>query len=356
MGFGDKMKSWLKGCLESSKSSVLFNGSPTEEFPISKGVKQGDPLSPFLFIAVMEGLSAATRAACDTRIFHVLGNLPSYYLSLFVAPEGIIDTLENMRNQFLWEGSDEKKVIHWISWDKVTTSKKSDGLGVGTIKALNVALITKWWWSVRQTDSKQWSHLEMWANPGWIFHSKCSQIKMDYQTPLTNIKFHWIKEIPLKVSCFIWRAHLGKIPTAKELVKSRVSMENLTCQMCNEKEESVDHILVDCAYAKKVMERIMRWCKVNIHTGDLQAVSDVLNFANQWGTCTKKRKIFLAFCYSTLRRIRIAMNEKVFKKNQLLLEKVIEYIKYVTFLWVKNTTSRKSHRVYQICDLSLGEE
>ncbi|CAH1444977.1 unnamed protein product [Lactuca virosa] len=172
--------------------------------------------------------------------------------------------------------------------------------------------------------------------PDGSFTVNALRSRWDYRTPLTNKNFHWIKEIPLKVSCFIWRAQWGRIPTAKELVKRGVNMENLTCQMCNVKEETADHILVDCAYAKKVMEGVMRWCKVHTHMEDLQAVSDVLNLANKWGTCTKKRKIFLVICYSTLWRIWIARNEKVFKRNRLPPEKVIEYVKLVTFLWVKN--------------------
>lgn len=69
MGFGDKWRAWIKGCLESSKASVLINGNPTKEFSISKGVRQGDPLSPFLFIIVMEGLSAAMKVACEIGVF-----------------------------------------------------------------------------------------------------------------------------------------------------------------------------------------------------------------------------------------------------------------------------------------------
>lgn len=69
MGFGSKWRQWVHGCLHSSRASVLINGSPTCEFGISKGVRQGDPLSPFLFIIAMEGLNVVLEAAKVNGIF-----------------------------------------------------------------------------------------------------------------------------------------------------------------------------------------------------------------------------------------------------------------------------------------------
>ena len=69
MGFGHKWVKWIEECLISAKMSVLVNGSPTEEFPMRKGLRQGDPLAPFLFLIVVEGLHILVSEAEKKRLF-----------------------------------------------------------------------------------------------------------------------------------------------------------------------------------------------------------------------------------------------------------------------------------------------
>ncbi|RVX10542.1 LINE-1 retrotransposable element ORF2 protein [Vitis vinifera] len=65
MGFGSKWLGWMWSCISTAKFSVLVNGVSAGFFPSSKGLRQGDPLSPYLFVMGMEVLSNLIRRAVE---------------------------------------------------------------------------------------------------------------------------------------------------------------------------------------------------------------------------------------------------------------------------------------------------
>ncbi|CAK8537008.1 unnamed protein product [Lathyrus sativus] len=69
MGFGSLWRKWMDNLIFQSKMSVLVNGSPTKEFEVEKGLRQGDPLSPFLFVIVAEGLAGLVRKSQELGEF-----------------------------------------------------------------------------------------------------------------------------------------------------------------------------------------------------------------------------------------------------------------------------------------------
>jgi hypothetical protein len=75
MGFHSTWINWIRLCMSTSSFSILLNGSPFGMFSTSQGLRQRDPLSPFLFIIGTEVVS---------RLFHK--HLRGYKLAPSCAP------------------------------------------------------------------------------------------------------------------------------------------------------------------------------------------------------------------------------------------------------------------------------
>jgi hypothetical protein len=67
LGFSLPLVKWIMGCVSSTLFVVLINGSTSSFFKPSRGLRQGFPLSPYLFLLVAEGLSRLIKEAKRQR-------------------------------------------------------------------------------------------------------------------------------------------------------------------------------------------------------------------------------------------------------------------------------------------------
>jgi hypothetical protein len=67
-GFSPAWVDWILNLTSSTFFSILINGVPSLPFSPSRGIRQGDPLSPFLFIIMVEGLSDSSKHPLLTDI------------------------------------------------------------------------------------------------------------------------------------------------------------------------------------------------------------------------------------------------------------------------------------------------
>ena len=68
LGFGRKWIRWIMNCVTSASMSILLNGTPLKPFKMEKGLRQGGPLSPYLFILVSEMLVLFLKKANDMNL------------------------------------------------------------------------------------------------------------------------------------------------------------------------------------------------------------------------------------------------------------------------------------------------
>ncbi|KAL7593363.1 hypothetical protein Lser_V15G33806 [Lactuca serriola] len=466
MNFGTKWWSWIHGCPSSARISVLINGAATSEFSMERGIRQGDPLSPFLFIIVAEGLHIAMEEGKEIGIFEgiklpsqgpslshlqyaddviflgswsienaknlirilrcfelasglkinmlkskiygfgvqgcelelvawclncsigsipfiylglpigasmaravhwnpliakfqaklskwkaftlsfgghltlckaVLGSLGSFYFSMFKAPIKVIKMLEKIRMRFFWGGDLEKRKISWVAWDKTCASKERGGLGIGSLKAQNIAMLGKWWWrfkanpnsactvviksifgvdggfnkpSVARRKSGCWgviaslpkmlekdnisfvSHFQLVHNdnvPGSMKWSWDLDPSGTYSVPslrnyidptilpCSDEKWQWNPLIPGKLNILAWRISHGRLPTMVNLSKIGITQSTL-CKICGEAPETEYHLFIDCGIAKELCQRIVGWWR--LLDPNVQAINDLLNCKN----------------------------------------------------------------------------
>ncbi|GJT23865.1 hypothetical protein Tco_0893802 [Tanacetum coccineum] len=108
---------------ELGMASVLVNGSPTSEFQFHCGLKQGDPLAPYLFILVMESLHLSVSRTVEAGIFtdnawdDMVGNIKSSFRSGRLLPLHKEDVFTVTKGGFRYANSLLGKIIVRGGWN-----------------------------------------------------------------------------------------------------------------------------------------------------------------------------------------------------------------------------------------------
>ncbi|GJX33852.1 nucleotide-binding alpha-beta plait domain-containing protein [Tanacetum coccineum] len=239
VGFGEKWRKWIQCCLHSLKGSIIINGSPTDEFQFGKGLKQGDPLSPFLFLLIMESLHISFQRVVDAGMFHGIDvgglvNLSHMFYADDAVFIGVIQIWNLFRSKFFNGHESSGKKASWVQWKKALAPKDNGGLGYYTepmekvdeisgiganhtsrggleltqveelAKVINPVVLTQ------SPDSWSWT-----LNNSGGYTVASSRNMIDSRLlPKGDLKTRWIRYVPNKVNTFAWKIQNEKLVTS----------------------------------------------------------------------------------------------------------------------------------------------
>ncbi|GJW21773.1 RNA-directed DNA polymerase, eukaryota, reverse transcriptase zinc-binding domain protein [Tanacetum coccineum] len=158
-----------------------------------------------------------------------------------------------MRNNFFIGGDLDEKKMSWVSWKKCMASKKSDGLGIGSIMTFNAGLLFKWIWRMLKQPSDLWAIVikELHGhNEGTVELSE------------HNDSWQWSLDVSKGFS----------VASARSLIDSctlddgskGIEVDSLLCPICHEDVETANHTFFNCGMAQDLWALLARWWELDI--------------------------------------------------------------------------------------------
>uniref|UniRef100_A0A803QR35 Reverse transcriptase domain-containing protein n=1 Tax=Cannabis sativa TaxID=3483 RepID=A0A803QR35_CANSA len=186
-GFKEPLIGWIKSCMCIKKLNLIINGVKQGSVTPSCGLRQGDPLSPALFIlaadllsrlimdfnatGLIKGIKVSRSAppvthlmfADDskrTRDFRFLVKKVQTrvegWKARLLSKAGRACLVQSIGNSLSIYAAAAERTIHTIDWSSLYKSKYHGGLGFRQTKDINKAFLLNWGWKLIMDPSSLW--------------------------------------------------------------------------------------------------------------------------------------------------------------------------------------------------------
>ncbi|PWA75320.1 reverse transcriptase domain, Reverse transcriptase zinc-binding domain protein [Artemisia annua] len=192
-------------------------------------------------------------------------------------------------------------------------------------------------WSGGGVDRDWWK----WegAKDGVFTVNKAKTLIYDRPSAGTAMKMEWVGWTPLKCKILVWRAGLNRLPTKVELVKRGISLDNLSCPLCDADQETAMHLFTGCLYTSEIWSRVGAWCRLSpIYAFE---VADLIMLADNQMKNKKEIQIIQGIIFTTIWSIWNERNARIFNNKSRRAIELAENVKVSTFFWIRHRSRLK---------------
>ncbi|XP_074306164.1 uncharacterized protein LOC141641401 [Silene latifolia] len=293
--------------INSDKSDFYSNGmSPATIDKVLQGTgfKKGD--LPFKMISRIRGWNSRKISYASRLVLvkSVISTIHNYWSQIFILLVGVMDRIQALCRNFLWEGNDQYSKAPLVAWNVLCQSKETGGLGLIDSKTWNVVSIGKlvWWITSKQDHlwirwidaiylkGTTWLDYEPTPYSSWAWRKVCEVkniMKSGYVNgkwrgandtytiaegyawlmQSTEVRVSWYKFVWNRFNtpkwCFTtWLQQQQRLLTLDRLAKMGVAVPT-ECYICGMAPETYDHLFRGCVYAQTCYQLLAKWLGVN---------------------------------------------------------------------------------------------
>ncbi|XP_059306387.1 uncharacterized protein LOC132057800 [Lycium ferocissimum] len=188
-GIPTRMVNWIIECVSTVSNSLLINGVLSPKLEAKKGLRQGDLMSPYLFVLIMEYLNrtlkqlsqktdfkhhprsvSGLKANMEKSNLYIAGAtdqlkqqlIDELHFAVGTLPSNLPPTQENTQDggrsvqELPASGTSEYAKKAPIAWDTLCQSKSSGGLNIIQFEQWNRAAISKLLRAIAKKKDKMW--------------------------------------------------------------------------------------------------------------------------------------------------------------------------------------------------------
>ncbi|XP_059290876.1 uncharacterized protein LOC132044416 [Lycium ferocissimum] len=281
MGFAEHLINLIRSLISNNWYSILLNGQATGFFKSTRGVKQGDPLSPALFLLSTE-LWWRFRTTATMWANFMWNKYCKKLIPTLVQWKGgtqvwkkMLEMREAVEHEIWWEVKGGYTNVWYDNWTKLGALHLvvliDYPINEDLVDVIDLIEGVSWKDELLHqffpTDIVEHIKSEIpidqmqgtWDRPWWMPTStgkftvnSAWNILRHREQEHEEYKHMWIKGIPFKISFFLWRLWKFKLPTDDILQRMRIPIVS-RCYCCvNPQQETIQHLFLTGSFASEV--------------------------------------------------------------------------------------------------------